>query len=128
MGDVRDVSAANTRPRPSASGPRRPDSTGDLPPGTGHERDDVVVLLGGDLDIATVPDLARKLTPLARAGSHLTLDLSGVQFCDCAGLSLFLRLRGHALAAGGSLRLAAVSPTVRRLIGAAGLQAILPII
>ena len=56
----------------------------------------VFIILGGELDIATAPGLALRLAPIAETGSHLLLDLAGVQFCDCAGLSVFLRLRRRA--------------------------------
>jgi STAS domain len=46
----------------------------------------VIIVLGGELDIATAPGLARRLGPLAEIGSHLILDLAAVRFCDCAGL------------------------------------------
>src|ERR1700722_15908077 len=62
-----------------------------------------VVLAEGELDVGTAPRLAGQLGPLADEGCHLVLDMSGVRFCDCAGLSLFLRLKKHAAAAGGSL-------------------------
>jgi anti-anti-sigma factor len=87
----------------------------------------VFIILGGELDIATAPGLARRLAPLADAGSHLLLDLAGVQFCDCAGLSVFLRLRRRVIAAGGSLHLMAPTAAVRRLIVMAGLHDLLPV-
>lgn len=85
----------------------------------------VFIILGGELDIATAPGLARRLAPLAEAGSHLLLDLAGLVFCDCAGLSQFLRLRRQVIAAGGSLHLTAPTTAVRRLIVAARLDDLL---
>jgi anti-sigma B factor antagonist len=85
-----------------------------------------VVVADGELDVGTAPGLAGELGPLADAGGHLILDLSGMRFCDCAGLSLFLRLRKHAAAAGGSLHLAAATAPVRRLITLAELADVLP--
>lgn len=87
----------------------------------------VFIILGGELDVATAPGLARRLAPLAETGSHLLLDLAGVHFCDCAGLSLFLRLRGQVISAGGSLHLTALTAAVRRLIVVTGLHDLLPI-
>jgi hypothetical protein len=55
------------------------------------------------------------------------LDLAGVQFCDCAGLSLFLRSRRQVISAGGSLHLTAPTAAVRRLIVVTGLHDLLPI-
>jgi anti-sigma B factor antagonist len=87
----------------------------------------VFIILAGELDIATAPGLDRQLSPLAETGSHLLLDLAGVQFCDCAGLSLFLRLRRRVISGGGSLHLIAPPDSVRRLIVITGLHDLLPI-
>jgi anti-sigma B factor antagonist len=88
--------------------------------------DVTVVLVEGELDVGTAPGLAGELGPLADEGCHLILDMSGVRFCDCAGLSLFLRLRKHAAAGGGSLHLAALTAPVRRLVTLAKLDDVLP--
>jgi anti-anti-sigma factor len=70
---------------------------------------------------------------LAIAGSlaiekpHLLLDLAGLRFCDCAGLSVFLRLRQRVMSAGGSLHLTAPTAGVRRLLVLTGLHDLLPI-
>ena len=75
-----------------------------------------IIIAAGELDISTAPSLGRHLKPLADAGHHLILDLAGVRFCDCAGLSSFLKLQEHATAADGSLYLAAPTVMVRRVI------------
>jgi anti-sigma B factor antagonist len=85
-----------------------------------------VVVVNGELDAGTAPGLGGQLEPLAGTGSHLILDLAGLRFCDCAGLNLFLRLQQRARAAGGSLQLAAPTPSVRRLITLARLSGVLP--
>jgi anti-sigma B factor antagonist len=87
----------------------------------------VIVVVDGELDVGTAPGLAAELTPLADAGRDLILDLGGVQFCDCVGLSLFLRVHKHAAAAGGSLQLTAATQPVRRLITMARLSDVLPV-
>jgi len=86
-----------------------------------------VVVVNGELDACTVPGLRGQLEPLADAGCHLILDLAGLRFCDCAGLSLFLRLQQRARAAGGSLQLAAPTASVRRLITLTRLSDVFPI-
>ena len=87
----------------------------------------VVVVVDGELDVGTAPGLGEELTPLAEAGRDLVLDLAGVRFCDCAGLSLFLRVQKQATAAGGSLHLTAPTVPVRRLITVARLSDVLPV-
>jgi anti-sigma B factor antagonist len=87
----------------------------------------VTVTLAGELDVATVPGLDQRLGPPADLGRHLLLDLAGLRFCDCAGLSLFLRLQQRAGLAGGSLHLVATTAQVRRLIAATNLSDVLPV-
>jgi anti-anti-sigma factor len=85
-----------------------------------------VATLDGELDLATVPDLARSLDPLARSGRHLILDLAALRFCDCTGLSLLLRLRRQAAAAGGALHVLAPPPRFRQLVALTGTRGLLP--
>jgi len=86
-----------------------------------------VVAVSGELDIDSARGLERELAAVAGVGRPLILDLAGLRFCDCAGLSLFLRVQQRARAAGGSLHLAALTPRVLRVIAAARLADVLPI-
>ncbi len=87
----------------------------------------VIVVVDGELDIHSAPGLGEALTPAADAGRHLILDVAALRFCDCAGLSLFLRIRERARAAGGSLHLTALTASMRRLISVAKMSDILPV-
>jgi anti-anti-sigma factor len=82
-----------------------------------HPRGHLVrITLRGELDAASAPALDLHVRPLAEAGRDLVVDLAGLRFCDCAGLTLFLRWQSRAAAAGGSLRLTAPSRIARRLL------------
>lgn len=79
--------------------------------------------LDGDLDLASGDDVADAvdvaLAGLVRssgAEAEVQLDLSGVSFIDCAGLSALLRAREVAALHGWALRVVAMSPVVRRLL------------
>jgi anti-anti-sigma factor len=87
----------------------------------------VTVVVDGELDIHSAPGLSEALAPAADAGRHLVLDVAGLRFCDCAGLSLFLRTQERARAAGGSLHLAAPTASMRRLLAVARMSDILPV-
>jgi anti-anti-sigma factor len=87
----------------------------------------VVVVVDGELDIHSAPGLGEALAPAADAGRRLILDVAGLRFCDCAGLSLFLRTQERARAAGGSLHLTALTASMRRLISVARMSDILPV-
>lgn len=89
--------------------------------------DVAVVVLDGELDMYSAPGLAGWLLPAAGDGRHLILDLAALRFCDCAGLSLFLRTQQRARAAGGSLHLAALSASLRRLIRVARMSDVLSV-
>lgn len=84
-----------------------------------------VIAVRGEIDMATVEDLLLKLTALADpARGPVSLDLSRVTFIDCAGFEAFCVLNRQVRAAGGSVCVTAVSPSVARLfelVGAAGL-------
>jgi anti-sigma B factor antagonist len=87
----------------------------------------VIVVVGGELDIHSAPGLGEALAPAAEAGRHLIVDVAGLRFCDCAGLSRFLRTQERARAAGGSLRLAAPTASMRRLITVARMSDVLTV-
>jgi anti-anti-sigma factor len=75
-----------------------------------------IIAVVGELDIATAPVLVRELGPVADRGGHLVLDLSRLRFCDCSGLNVLDLLRRRAAVSGGSVRLLAIIPALRRLI------------
>jgi anti-sigma B factor antagonist len=82
----------------------------------------VVAELSGELGIASAPALREQLHDLLRAASHLILDLSTVEHADAAGLAVLVGSGRHARLLGGSLRLAAPSPEVARVLSATGID------
>jgi anti-sigma B factor antagonist len=75
------------------------------------------VTISGEIDILTAPQLRERLLHIIRwYGAHLALDLSGVTFIDCAGISVLLAVSRRANLEGGSLRVVRASPCVRRVI------------
>ena len=87
------------------------------------------VEVAGEIDVASGPLLSEQAWLIMRAhGPHLALDLAGVTFIDCAGVSALLALCRAARTLGGSVRLAAASPCVRRLVRITGLQPVLGIV
>lgn len=80
--------------------------------------------LRGDLDILAVATLSDRLDEITGAqGVDLVVDLRGVTFIDCAGLSLLSRARHRIRRRGGRLRLTGVSErgAVARLLRMTGL-------
>lgn len=61
----------------------------------------VVVSPAGDLDLATVPTLIKEAQRLIRgAPATMTVDMSGVDFCDSAGINGLVTLRNASQEAG----------------------------
>jgi len=85
-----------------------------------------VITLHGDLDVDTAAALDDVLGLMATTGRHLVVDLAELRSCDRAGLSLFLRWKSAAMAAAGSLCLATVPLSVRRLITTVRSHDVLP--
>jgi stage II sporulation protein AA (anti-sigma F factor antagonist) len=82
------------------------------------ECDPIILCLSGELDIKNASDVQDAIQAVAHESSCLILDLSGLRFCDCAAVSMFLKLAEQRAQAGGSLRLAAPTGPVRRVLEA----------
>lgn len=85
----------------------------------GHP-DDQVIYLTGELDLATTPQLQSAVRQIIDAGEHhITLDLTGLTFCDSTGLGLFVAIN-HQLRCGLTLR--NPTPQVQKLLRTTGLN------
>jgi len=52
----------------------------------------MVVRIGGELDMASIPEVDLELEPIIRAApERLVFDLSGVTFMDSSGIAMLLR-------------------------------------
>ncbi len=87
-----------------------------------------VVRVGGDLDIESDTSFQEILRyVLCSYSPRLLLDLANVPFMDCAGLRSLVLTRRRAEMRKGSVRLAAASASVRRVIAATGMKDIFPV-
>ena len=87
-----------------------------------------VAKLRGDLDIAAAPALRERLLGLLSPGVRLLIiDLSGVSFCDTAGLAVLIGTQRRARARGITVRLAAPGRQVAELLHDTGLDRTLTI-
>ena len=82
----------------------------------------VVAALRGELGIASAQALRVQMLGLLRAASHLIIDLSAVEHADASGLAVLVSSGHRARLLGGSLRLAAPSPQVARVLSATGVN------
>jgi anti-sigma B factor antagonist len=86
------------------------------------DRDRVVVALGGELDLATVPRAERWVRELyGRGFTSVALDLRELAFVDSSGLHLLLRLDDLAAADGCRFALVDGGGPIRRLLDLTGM-------
>ncbi|MFG6202704.1 STAS domain-containing protein [Nonomuraea sp. JJY05] len=86
-----------------------------------------IVHLRGELDLATRETLReRLLRALRHSTSLLILDLSGVSFCDAAGLGVVVGVQHRARSLDIALGLAAPRPHLARVLRLTGLDRSFP--
>ncbi|RKE23562.1 STAS domain-containing protein [Streptomyces sp. TLI_171] len=79
-----------------------------------------VVRPHGDLDLDTAPDLQRELAAALGTHREVVVDLSAVDFMDCAGLRPLARAGKEAEREGACLVLRGAGPRVLRLLRLTG--------
>jgi anti-sigma B factor antagonist len=85
------------------------------------DRERVLVLLDGELDLAAVESIEGELGALRSAGwRQVVLDLGAVSFMDLAGVRLLLGAFEQADRVGSLFAVVAASPQVRRIIELTG--------
>jgi anti-anti-sigma factor len=88
-------------------------------PGADH----VLVRLRGELDIVSGDGLRAALEGLLDAGPMpLVVDLSGLSFADCGGMSVLLELRTRLAAHGCAVTVTGPQPIVSRLLRLTGMD------
>lgn len=75
------------------------------------------VSAAGEIDAHTAPNLA---AAIQRAGSTVSLDLSGIEFVDSSGLRVLIDEHQRLTDAGGGLTIVAPSEAVSRLFEISG--------
>lgn len=75
----------------------------------------------GEVDLASVRQLRQAvLDAVADGASEVVLDLTGVSFIDCTGVSVLLGCVDDATRAGASVSIGSLSPRVTRLLELTG--------
>jgi len=83
-----------------------------------------VVVVRGEIDVATSPQLRTELNALVERGARdITLEFAGVSFVDSSGLGVLVgaykRLRDEG---DGSIRIVGAQPSVRKVFEITGLE------
>ncbi len=89
-----------------------------------------VVVVRGELDLATAPQLEAALLPGLRDGGSAVLDLRGLEFMDSTGVRVIVAAHHAAQEHGGSLALVRTEPDgpVARVLEISGLDAVLKLV
>jgi len=80
------------------------------------------ILIAGELDKATAPQLDALISRLATRPGEIVLDVKGLTFMDSTGVRLILRALELCSEHGCSFTLRSPTPEVRRLLDAAGVS------
>jgi anti-anti-sigma factor len=88
-------------------------------------RGDRLLILHGELDIATAPELVEMLQRFRRQEHAVELDLAEVTFMDSTGLTTLMDAHLAAQSNGWSFSVRRASPAVRRVFDLAGVTRLL---
>lgn len=80
------------------------------------------VMVQGEVDLESSPELRSALLAQVAGGSTLTVDLSGVSYIDSSGIASLVEALQACKQAGGRLLLAAPSEAVNKVITLARLD------
>ena len=83
-----------------------------------------MLVLHGELDIATTPELVEMLQRLGRQGHAVAVDLAEVTFMDSTGLTALMDAHLAARDNGWVFEIRRASPAVRRVFELAGVNAL----
>jgi anti-sigma B factor antagonist len=86
-----------------------------------------IVSVTGELDIATAEQAYSYISEVIDGRpAPVTVDLSGLTFCDASGLGALARIARHAREAGRQLMLTSARPSVVKIMRITGLDRIFP--
>jgi anti-sigma B factor antagonist len=101
--------------------PRDTEPTGSLRIQRDCDEHGVVLVLGGELDLGSAPELEQQLSEIqTEKPDRILVDLSAVSFMDSTGLAVMLRAQQTAQANGHQLCLRPGSRQVQRLFEITG--------
>jgi anti-sigma B factor antagonist len=86
-----------------------------------------LVVLRGDLDLATAPELRECLVKVIGEGARIVVDLEAVDFLDSAGLGILVGGLKRARTQGGELELVCTSGDVLKPLEITGLDRVFTI-
>jgi anti-sigma B factor antagonist len=86
-----------------------------------------VVSVAGELDIATAEQAYAYISEVIDSGpATVSVDLSGLTFCDASGLGVLAKIARHSRQAGRQLKLTSARPSLLKIIRLTGLDGVFP--
>jgi anti-sigma B factor antagonist len=86
-----------------------------------------VVSVAGELDIATAEQAYAYISEVIDSWpTTVSVDLSGLTFCDASGLGVLAKIARHARQAGRQLKLTSARPSLLKIIRLTGLDGVFP--
>jgi anti-sigma B factor antagonist len=86
-----------------------------------------VVSVAGELDIATAEQAYAYISEVIDSGpTTVSVDLSGLTFCDASGLGVLAKIARHSRQAGRQLKLTSARPSLLKIIRLTGLDGAFP--
>jgi anti-sigma B factor antagonist len=89
--------------------------------------DDGVLVLHGELDVASAPVLAATAALVDDAPGDLRIDVSDLRFCGSVGLSCLVTLYKRRVELGAGLVLIGPRPNIKRVLVTTGLDSLFEI-
>ena len=89
------------------------------------------MIAAGEIDLYTAPRLHSELSSIiakAAPAARVTVDMSGVEFCDSTGMNVLLSCLREVRERGGELELAAPRPPVMKILQVTGLDSVFTIV
>jgi anti-anti-sigma factor len=88
-----------------------------------------VITVGGELDLATAPQLEEALMPPLDGGASVALDLRPLEFMDSTGVRVIVAAHLSAQEHGGALTVCAIPDgPVARVLEISGLDTVLDVV
>ncbi len=88
-----------------------------------HENGTPVVVLGGEVDVYTAPQMKEQLSSLIQSGAQrIIVDLSGVNYFDSTALGTLIGSLHRIREREGNILIVGASPRVRRVFEITGLD------
>lgn len=93
-----------------------------------HEENGKIVMLAGEIDVYTAPELKQTLLPLTeKEGAFVQIDFDQVSYMDSTGLGVFISALKSGQLHQSTIQLIHVHERIRRLFNITGLDEIMDI-